>query len=137
MKVEAKLFLFMVVFFAIVAPAYAYTGWHFYGAVEPIGTTVLVLTLLMSAMVWAMYFLTGRKLDLRYEDNKEAEIVQGAGALGFFPPSSIWPFWCALVIAIIFLGPIFGWWISIFGAGLGIWAVMGWCYEFYVGAYKH
>ena len=37
----------------------------------------------------------------------------------------------------MFLGPVFGWWLTLLGAGIGVWAVMGWCYEFYVGDYKH
>ena len=30
-------------------------------------------------------------------------LKQGAGQLGFFPPTSIWPFWCALVLAVMVL----------------------------------
>jgi hypothetical protein len=47
MKTEAKLFLFMVIFFAIVVtPAYAIMTWDAaVGHPEVIGTTVLVLTL--------------------------------------------------------------------------------------------
>ena len=52
-------------------------------------------------------------------------------------PRSIWPFACALVLGIILLGPVFGWWLTILGSVLGVWAVCGWCYEFYVGEYRH
>ena len=62
---------------------------------------------------------------------------QGAGQLGFFPPTSIWPFWCALVLAVMLLGPVFGWWISILAVCLGIWALSGWVFEFYRGDYQH
>lgn len=137
MKVETRLFLFLVIFFALVAPIYAFVTWRLGGSVEVIGTTVFILTFVMTAMIAGFLHLTGRGIDLRPEDNKDAEIVEGAGALGFFPPSSIWPFWGALVAAVILLGPVFGWWITILGVGVGIWAVCGWCYEFYVGAYKH
>lgn len=137
MKVETRLFLFLVIFFAAVSPIYAFVTWRLDGHVEVIGTTVFLLTVLMTAMIAGYLHLTGRGLDLRPEDNKEGEIIDGVGALGFFPPSSIWPFWAALVAAVILLGPVFGWWITILGVGIGIWAVCGWCYEFYVGAYKH
>ena len=137
MKVEAKLYLFLVIFFAVVGPAYAFTTWRLDGAVEVIGTTVFILTLAMVAMTWAYIAITGRSIDERYEDNKDAEVIEGVGELGFFPPTSIWPFWCCLTLAVILLGPVFGWWLSILGVGVGVWAVCGWVYEFYVGEYAH
>ena len=137
MKVETRLFLFLVIFFGVVSPIYALVTWWLDGRVEVIGTTVMLLTFVMTAMIAGYLHLTGRGIDLRPEDNKEGEIIDGVGALGFFPPSSIWPFWAALAAAVILLGPVFGWWITILGIGFGIWVVSGWCYEFYVGAYKH
>ena len=75
------------------------------------------------------------------QDSKETVrhrvVVVGAGPVGFFPPQSIWPFWCALVVAIMCLGPIFGWWISLLGLGIGIWAASGWAFEYYRGDYAH
>ncbi len=137
MRTEAKLFLFLVVFFGIVGPVYAFTTYKLDGQVEPIGTTVFTLTIAMTAMIWGYLLLVARKMDVRPEDHADGEIYQGAGAVGFFPPKSIWPFWSALIISIIFLGPVFGWWITLFGLGAGIWAVTGWAYEFYVGEYSH
>ena len=63
--------------------------------------------------------------------------VEGAGALGFFPPTSIVPFWTTVAIAVMFLGVVFGWWLTLIGAGIGLWAAFGWAYEYYVGDYKH
>lgn len=137
MKTEAKIFLFLVIFFTIVAPAYAFTTYTLDGHLEPIGTTVLVLTLLFSAMIWGILALSGRSVGLRPEDRKDGEIIEGAGALGFFPPSSMHPFWSTLAISIIFLGIVFGWWLILVGIALGIWTAMGWAYEFYVGDYRH
>lgn len=136
MKTEAKIFLFLLVFFAIVAPAYAYVTWSM-GHFEVIGTTVLVLTLVFCLMVWGLLVLTGRSDGLRPSDRSDGEIVETTGALGFFPPSSIAPFWSTVAIAVIFLGVIYGWWLSLLGVGLGIWAACGWAYEFYTGDYKH
>lgn len=136
MKTEAKIFLFLVIFFAIVTPVYPYMTWRA-GGVEPIGTTVLILTLIFSAMIWGLLFLTGRSTGPRPEDRADGEIIEGAGTLGFFPPTSMTPFWSAAVISVILLGPVFGWWLTILGVGLGIWVVCSWAYEFYVGDYKH
>ena len=121
MKIESRLFAFLLIFFAVVSPIYAFVTWWLDGRVEVIGTTVLTLTLLMAGMISWYLHISGKHLDLRPEDNKDGEIIDGAGALGFFPPSSIWPFWSALVAAVILLGPVFGWWITIMGAGVGIW----------------
>ena len=136
MKTEAKIFLFLIAFFVVVTPAYAVITWQM-GHFEVIGTTVLALTLLFCLMVWGLLIVTGRTVGMRPEDRKDGEIVENAGALGFFPPSSIWPFWATVVVTVILLGPVFGWWLTLLGLGMGIWAVSGWCYEFYVGDYKH
>lgn len=138
MKTEARIFLFLVIFFAIVTPIYVVMTWDAHlGHPEVIGTTVLTLSLLFSAMIWGMLALTGRSTGARYEDRKDAEIIEGSGALGFFPPTSIVPFWSVVAISIMFLGPIFGWWLTLLGIGVGIWAACGWAYEYYVGDYKH
>ena len=137
MKVESRLFLFLVIFFGVVSLGYAGVTYLLDGHVEVIGTTVFLLTFLMAAMISAYLHLVGRGIDLRPEDNKDGEIIDGAGTLGFFPPSSIWPFWAAVVTSVMLLGPVFGWWITVLGACAGIWAVSGWCYEYYVGEYRH
>lgn len=137
MKVETRIFVGMTIFFVLVAPIYAFVTLWLDGHVEPIGTTVLTLTLLFCLMVAGLFKLTGRTIDPRPEDRKSGEIIEGAGALGFFPPSSIVPFWSTAVLAVIALGAVFGWWLTLLGIGLGIWAVCGWAYEFYLGDYKH
>ncbi|WP_282004451.1 cytochrome c oxidase subunit 4 [Propioniciclava sinopodophylli] len=138
MKTEAKLFLFMVIFFAIVTPIYVIMTWDAaVGHPEVIGTTVLVLTLLFCAMIWGLLARTGRSTGARPEDRADGEIIEGAGALGFFPPTSIIPFWSTIAIAIMLLGAVFGWWLTLLGAGLGIYAALGWAYEYYVGDYQH
>ncbi len=137
MKVEARLFMFLVVFFAVAGASYYVMSIAVYGHIEPIGLTVFVLSFLMALLIWFYLHTVGRKMTARPEDHKDAEVVDGVGALGFFPPRSIWPFTCALVLGIIVLGPVFGWWLTILGGVLGVWAVCGWCYEYYVGDYQH
>lgn len=131
MKTERGIFTFVAIFFLVMAPIY------WFSAHEIAGAIALLLSGLFGLMIMGYLALTGRSIDLRAEDDKDAEIAEGAGALGFFPPKSIWPFWCALTIAIMVLGPVFGWWITILGAGLGAWALCGWVYEYYRGAYRH
>lgn len=131
MRQEGWTLGFIAIFMAIVAPIY----WLMSG--EVIGTVALTLTFGFAAMITVYLFIQARKMDPRPEDRKDGEIIEGAGELGFFPPASMWPFWCALVVTVIALGPVFGWWLSILGGAAGIWAVAGWCYEYYRGDYQH
>jgi len=89
MKVEAWVFGFNATFFAIVAPAY----WYITG--DPTGTAALVMTTGLAALITFYLGFHANKMDARPEDRKEAEVVDGAGELGFFPPYSWWPLWCA------------------------------------------
>lgn len=131
MKTEAWIFAVLAAFFAIVAPAYWFLT-H-----EIIGLVALALTAMLTLMITVYLFITARHMDPRPEDRADGEIVDGAGPLGFFPPSSIWPFWTALTVSIAVLGPIFGWWLTLLGLGMGIWALTGWVFQYYVGEYRH
>ncbi|MFV0406799.1 MAG: cytochrome c oxidase subunit 4 [Propioniciclava sp.] len=137
MKTEAFIFLLLAIFFGAVTPGYAIVTWWLDGQVEPIGTTVLALTTLFSAMIWGALALTAKTIGPRPEDRKDAEVVEGAGVLGFFPSRSLVPFWTTLALAIMLLGVVFGWWLTILGALVGVWTAFGWAYEYYVGDYKH
>ena len=131
MKVEALIFNLIAIFCVVTAAVYGF--W----SREPIGTTALVLSAGLTGLIGGFFWFVSRRIDARPEDRKDAEIAEGAGELGFFPPKSIWPFWVALTITMVFLGIVFGWWISLLGAVMGVWAVCGWCYEYYTGDYQH
>lgn len=131
MKAERNVFIFVAVFFLIVTPIY------WFMANEPAGAFVLGATGALGIMAAGYLHLKGRGLK-RPEDNKDGEIYEKAGDVAFFPPHSIWPFWCAVVVALIFLGPgIHQPWITLVGIGLGIWACSGMVLEYYRGDYKH
>ncbi len=131
MKAERWIFAAITVFFLVVAPIY------WFASHEVIGTVVFLLALAFCGMLTVFFTIQSRKIDPRPEDRKDGEIIEGAGEVGFFPSSSIWPFWCALVVMIMALGPVFGWWITILGVALGIWAVSGWTYQYYRNEYQH
>lgn len=132
MKTEWKIFAPIAIFFIVVTVIYSF----FTKLSEPIGTVALLLSGAMCGMIAIYLALTSRKID-RPEDRPDGEIAEGAGELGFFPASSIWPLWTALTMVLIVLGPVFGWWISLMGLGMGIWSLTGWVYEYYRGDYKH
>lgn len=128
---ELRIFVLLEVFFLIVIPVYWVLS-H-----EVTGSVALVLTFGLSTMLLAYLLITALKHDQRPEDRLQADIVEGAGELGFFAPRSSWPIVCAGLLAITLLGPVFGWWLTIMGMGLGLWAICGWVYEFYRGDYAH
>ncbi|WOP17604.1 cytochrome c oxidase subunit 4 [Raineyella sp. LH-20] len=137
MKAEQWVFWGIAIYLAIMSPVYALSTWMTEGYVEIIGTVVLILTFIFTAMIAGFIAITGRRMDARPEDRIDATIAEGAGPIGFFAPASIWPFWCALVVMLMFLGWIFGYWLTIIGAGIGVWAVAGWSLQFYRGDYAH
>lgn len=131
MKAERWIFVFIAAFFLTVAPIYWFTSY------EVIGTVALLLTFAFCGMLAVFFTITSNKIDPRPEDRKDGEIVDGAGDVGFFPSSSIWPFWAALTVLLMALGPVFGWWITLLGVGMGLWSVSGWSYQYYRDEYKH
>ncbi|MCW2846848.1 MAG: cytochrome c oxidase subunit 4 [Marmoricola sp.] len=131
MKAEAWVFGICAIFFVLVAPAY----WFITG--DWTGTTALVMTLLLVTLIAFYLGFHANRMDARPEDLKDAEISDGAGELGFFPPYSWWPLWCALCLASMTLGVAVGWWLFIIGAVLGAVALAGLIFEFYRGEHAH
>jgi hypothetical protein len=132
MKAEAWIFGACGSFFLLVTPSY----WFITG--DPTGTSALVMTTLLTLLIT---FYLGvhavRMVEPRPEDRKDAEIADGAGELGFFPPYSWWPLWCGLTAATIVLGVVIGWWLVVIGAVLGAVALSGWVFEYYRGEHAH
>ena len=67
---------------------------------DPTGTSALVMTALLFGMVTLYLGFHASRMDPRPEDRKDGEIADGAGELGFFPPYSWWPLWCALALGV-------------------------------------
>jgi ABC-type glycerol-3-phosphate transport system permease component len=130
-KIEAWVFGILTVFLLVVTPIY----WLM--SQDPTGTTALVMTFFLSLLVAFYLSITARRMDPRPEDLKDAEIADGAGELGFFPPYSWWPLWTALTLAVVVLGIVFGWWLFIAGIGLGIVTLSGFIFEYYRGDHAH
>jgi len=130
-KVEAWIFGGLTIFFAVVTPVY----WFMSG--DPTGTTALILTFFLTLMIAGYLALLAKRIPARPEDRKEGEIAEGAGELGFFPPHSKWPLFCAVAFGFLVMAPVFGWWLGFIGIGFGTITVTGWIYEYYRGDYAH
>ena len=91
------------------------------------GTSALAMTTLLAAMVTLYLGFHAKKMDPRPEDRKDAEIADGAGELGFFPPYSWWPLWCALALGrrASSASRCGAWWLVIIGVVLGALALSG------------
>ncbi|KQY63905.1 MULTISPECIES: cytochrome c oxidase subunit 4 [unclassified Nocardioides] len=132
MKAETWIFVITTIFFALVAPAY----WFIAG--DWTGTTALVMSALLVAMVSLYLGFHASRMEPRPEDRKDAEIADGAGELGFFPPYSWWPLWCSLTMALCtFAIALAAWWLLIIGGVFGTLALCGWIFEYYRGEHAH
>ncbi|WP_182380362.1 cytochrome c oxidase subunit 4 [Nocardioides sp. WS12] len=143
MKIEAWIFGLTTIFLVLVSPAYwfitdAGTQCGQENCADWTGTSALVMTTLLCAMMTLYLGFHAKRMDARPEDRKDGEIADGAGELGFFPPYSWWPLWCAAALGVIvFAVAVLAWWLVIIGFVLGALAVPGWIYEYYRGEYAH
>lgn len=132
MKVEARIFELLTVFFIIVAIAYGIFSR------EPVGITAIALSAGLTFIVGTYFRFVARRLELRPEDYGDAEVSDGAGDLGFFSPGSYWPIMLAgsaalMAIALAFFYP---WLIAIAGVVVIV-SAAGLVMEYHVGPEKH
>ena len=140
MKAEAWIFGGCTIFLVLVTPAYWLVTDASAQAEGPdwTGTSALAMTTLLTLMVTIFLGFHAQKMDPRPEDRKDADIADGAGELGFFPPYSWWPLWCALALgAAAFAVAMLAWWLVIIGGVLGAIALSGWIFEYYRGEHAH
>jgi Cytochrome c oxidase subunit IV len=130
-RLEGIIFTILMVFFIIVTPIY------WYMSEDPTGTTALVLTFGLSALVAFYLLYTSRRVYPRPEDRLDGEIEEMAGEYGFFSPHSWWPLACAGSGAIVVLGLVFAWWLFIIGVAVGAMSVVGLVFEYYRGEFAH
>jgi hypothetical protein len=131
-KVEALIFNLIAVFCVVAAVIYGV--W----SREPIGTTALVLSAGLTALIGGFFWFVSRRIDARPEDLKDAEIADGAGELGFFSPGSYWPFGLALSAALMGLALAFWYpWLVILAGIALLLTIGGLLFEYYVGQNAH
>jgi hypothetical protein len=129
MRAEVKLFALLVPFFALMLAVYAY----FTRLDEWVGIIGFLLTMMFCVFIAGYLWLSGRKLDLRPEDNLEGEISDQSGDYGHFAPYSWQPLWLGLAISVATLGVAVGWWLVVVSAPFLVIAIVGWTFEFFRG----
>jgi hypothetical protein len=126
-KVEGTLFAFLALFFGVITTVY----WLL--SRDPSGTAMLGLTMGLCFIVGYYLLFTARRMEARPEDRPDAEIAEGAGEMGFFPPHSWWPMLLAASFATVGAGLVFGPFLMVIGFGaLGV-AAVGFTFEYYLG----
>lgn len=132
MKIEAWIFAICGIFFGLVTPAY----WVI--AHDWTGTSALTMSTLLALMVAGYLGFQAKRMDARPEDRKDAEIADGAGEYGFFPPYSWWPLWTALPAAMaVFAIAMTAWWLLVIAFVFGMVATAGMVFEYYRGEHAH
>jgi hypothetical protein len=134
MKSEMRVFAVVGGFLIVVAAVYAWLTAVMTGGVERVGTTALVLSFLLCAMIGGSWWLISRRIEPRPEDREEAEPSDGAGDVGFFSPYSYWPILVGVGTATAAFG-IAVWQFWIVGVGLVavVFSAAGLLFEYYTG----
>ncbi|AXG77430.1 cytochrome c oxidase subunit 4 [Streptomyces paludis] len=127
MKIQGRMFIWLSVF--ILAVAIVYGVW----AKEPVGTTGLFLAFGLSIMIGFYLAFTARRMDSLAQDNKEADVADESGEVGFFSPHSWQPLSLAIGGALLFLSVAVGWWLAYFSAPMLLIGLWGWIFEYYRG----
>ncbi|KAF0842516.1 cytochrome c oxidase subunit 4 [Nocardia caishijiensis] len=138
MRIEARIFELLTAFFILVGIVYGFFTAQSRTGIEWAGTTAIVLTAGLSLIIGTYFRFVARRIDLRPEDFEDAEIVDGAGDLGFFSPGSFWPITLAAAGSVTALGlAFFQFWLIGLGVALVLAAAAGLVFEYYLGVEKH
>ena len=102
MKVEARIFELLTIFFFAIGTLYLILSQ------EPAGSAALYLTGGLALIVGTYFRFVARRLEVpRPEDNPAGEVSDGAGDVGFFSPGSYWPIMLAGAVALTALSLAF------------------------------
>ncbi len=130
MKVEGGIFAVGAIFYFVVAAVY------YYASAEVVGTTALVLTGGLAAIVGTYILVTGKRIGDRPEDRLDGEIAEADANYGFYSPHSWWPLMVGTAFSLIFLGLVFAVWLMVLASVFLVIAVAGWLFEYETGDFS-
>ncbi len=124
MKLEWLLFAGAGAFLILTSTLYWFVSY------EDAGTTLLGMGVAAVLMVAGWLAFQARRLGgPRPEDRPDADPSDGAGDLGYFPSSSIWPLVLGAGAVVIANGFVFGVWLVLAGAVLVVIGIVGYASE--------
>ncbi len=119
MRVNGLFLAGIGVFFGIIGIVYWFTSY------EDGGFAMLVGSALLGLGPGAYYFWWSQRMKPQADDDPEAEVAEGSGAIEAFPGSSIWPFILGLGATFTVLTFVFGLWMAPIAAALILSAAIG------------
>ena len=131
MRAEAKLFLYGVCFYLLVAVIYG--AW----SKDIAGFVLLVFTGCLAFLTGFFLWHTSRKVFPRPEDREDANIDEADSDYGFYSPHSWWPLPVGLSCAMIVFGFVFAIWIVVAGVACLFLSLIGFVFEYYRGDHAH
>jgi cytochrome c oxidase subunit IV len=118
-RTEAKLLLGLGLFFGVMCAVY----WNW--SLENAGGVMMFAGMLLGFLPGGYYYWWSRRMRPRPEDDPRATQASGAGVIGAFPSTSIWPFTLGMGAFFCVLALVFGIWLLVPGLGLVAWALFG------------
>ncbi len=112
MKVYGLFLAGIGVFFGIIGIIY----WFF--SYEDGGFAMLIGSALLGLLPGSYYLWWAKHQKPQADDDPDAEIAEGAGAVEAFPSSSIWPFLLGMGAMFTVLTFVFGLWLAPIGGAL-------------------
>ena len=123
MRTEARVFLGVTVFFVVIGLIYWFTSY------EDAGAVMLAACAGMGIVAGGAIMLLSRGAPTRAEDDPDASIAEGEGAVDVFPTQSIWPFAVGASATVAASGFAFGAWLVLIGTGALVVTLVCWILE--------
>lgn len=136
MKSNIVIFGILTAYFLIVGSMYTIWNLITHGYVEWAGTTAILLSGGLTAMISVYIWLVQKKQGgVLVEDRQDTDIDDGDPEIGEFSPWSWWPIVLAFSLSLVILGLCIGFnfWLTFLSLPIVLIAVVGWVYEYYRG----
>lgn len=119
MRAEARSLIVLGTIFGLMSALYWFWG-H-----EDAGGVMIFAAMLLCFVPGFYYRWWSRRMRPRPEDDPDATPAHGAGVVGTFPGTSIWPFTLGMGAFFVAISLVFGIWFLVPGIGLAAWALFG------------
>ena len=137
MLTNIRVLLVLAGYFIAATLGYGILSYIDMGYIEPIGTVVIGLLIILSLFV-AFYLWMGTKRTATLpEDRLDGNIEDESGEMGFFAPWSWWPLVLGASAALAFAALAVGWWLFFIAVPFALVGVVGFVYEHDRKAFAH